>query len=91
MEKAKGELSKIRQKAGESNAFEDRKGPFAGPDKTYPIPDLAHARNALARSHYAQNPESIKEKVYNKYPALKERHKEREGLDAKKYDAYKSR
>jgi hypothetical protein len=87
----KEELSKIREKPGESNAFKKRPGPFAGPDKTFPINDLPHARNALARAHFAKNPASIKEKVYNKFPGLKERHKERDGLDAKKYDAYKSR
>lgn len=86
----KGELSKIREKPGESNAFQKRPGPFAGPDKTYPIPDLAHARNALARAHYASNPSAIKEKVYAKYPGLKERHQERDSMEKKKYAAYKS-
>ena len=33
---------------------------FAGPDRTYPVPDKSHARNALAR-------------VANKSPALKAR------------------
>lgn len=88
------EISKIREKPGESNAGKYKhvaSSNFAGPDKTFPINTEARGRNALARSHFAKNPESIKEKVYHKYPALKERHKEREGLDAKKYDAYKSR
>ena len=90
----KQNISEIRQKPGESNAGKYpnvAKSNFAGPDGTYPINTTARARNALARAHYAKNPESIKEKVYAKYPGLKERHKEREGLDAKKYDAYRSR
>lgn len=88
------EISKIREKPGESNAgkYKNVKSSnFAGPDGTYPINNLARARNALARAHYSKNPSGIEEKVYQKYPALKERHKERTGLDAKKYDAYKSR
>lgn len=88
------EISKIREKPGESNAGKYthvKSSNFAGPDKTYPINTQARARNALARAHFAKSPSSIKEKVYNKYPGLKERHKEREGLDAKKYDAYRSR
>ncbi len=88
------EISKIREKPGESNAGKYKgvkANNFAGPDKTFPINTLKRARSALSYSHNAENPSAIKEKVYNKYPALKERHKEREGLDAKKYDAYKSR
>jgi len=34
---------------------------------------LAHARNALARAHYAPNPAGIKAKVYKKFPELKKR------------------
>ena len=89
----KGELSKIREKKGESGAYKytgTKAGScYAGPDKTFPIGDLKHARNALARAHFAKNPEGIKEKVYQKYPTLKERHKEREGLEKKKFDMYK--
>lgn len=88
------EISKIREKPGESNAGKYKQVAnknFAGPDKTFPINTMGRGRNALARAHFAKNPEGIKEKVYQKYPALEERHKKREGLDAKKYDAYKSR
>ena len=46
---------------------------------SFPIPDLAHARNALARAHFAPNPEGIKAKVYRMYPELKKRHEAREG------------
>ena len=77
-EKGSGELSKIREKPGESNAFKKREGPFAGPDKTYPIPDLAHARNALARANFAKNPEAIKRKVHVEYPGLAKRANERQ-------------
>jgi hypothetical protein len=90
----KENISEIRKKPGESNAGKYKgvkASNFAGPDKTFPINTPERARNALARAHYAKNPESVKEKVYKKYPGLEERHKERTGMDAKKYDAYKSR
>ena len=77
-EKGTGLLTKIREKLGESNAFKYKKGPYAGPDNTFPIPDLAHARNALARAHFAKNPEEIRRKVYQNYPELKKRKEERE-------------
>lgn len=91
---SKDNLSEIRKKPGESNAGKYpnvKASNFAGPDKTYPINTLARAKPALSYAHNASNPSAIKEKVYNKYPALAERHKERTGTDAKKYDAYKSR
>lgn len=90
----KENISKIREKPGESNAgkYEHVKASnFAGPDKTFPINTEERARNALARAHYAQNPEAIKRKVYEKYPGLEKRHQERVGLDAKKFNAYKSK
>jgi hypothetical protein len=31
------------------------KGEFAGPDRSYPIPDKSHARNAKARASQAVN------------------------------------
>ena len=91
---SKEEISKIREKKGESGAGKyvgTKAGKaYAGPDQTFPIGDLKHARNALARAHFAKNPEGIKEKVYQKYPALKERHKERES-DDKKWNMYDSK
>ena len=66
----KGEISKIRERPGESNAGKYKNVAnknFAGPDKTFPINSLARGRNALARAHFAKNPEGIKEKVYQKY------------------------
>lgn len=40
-------------------------------DKRYPIHDLAHARNALARSSGKPEEEKVKAAVYRKYPELK--------------------
>ena len=78
----RGEVSKIREKPGMGSAGKYKNLPkkdFAGPEGTYPINDLAHARNALARAHFSPHPEAIKEKVYKKYPALKKRKLKREG------------
>lgn len=78
----KGKESEIRKKPGQSSAGKYKslpKSSFAGPNGTFPINDLAHARNALARAHFSPNPEAIKKKVYAKYPELKKRHQEREG------------
>lgn len=75
--KGTGKLSKIRSKPGEGNAFK-YKGvkSFAGPNHTFPINTPARARNALARAHFAKNPEAIKRKVHEKYPSIgKAKHK----------------
>lgn len=42
---------------------------------SYPIPDLAHARNALARSSGKPVAAQVRRKVYAKYPQLKKRAK----------------
>lgn len=76
----RGEAEKLRKKPGMGSTGKYKtvaKKDFAGPHGTYPIQDLAHARNALARAHYSSNPEAIKRKVYSKYPELKKRHEER--------------
>jgi len=56
---------------------------FALPkQEKYPIPDLAHARNALARVSQFGSPaerKTVRSKVYNRYPELKENFQEREG------------
>jgi hypothetical protein len=67
----KGELSKIRSKPGQSNAYKykDVKS-FAGPNHTFPINTPARARNALARAHFAANPSAVKAKVHKKYPSI---------------------
>lgn len=78
---ARGTESKMRKKKGSSSvgkykdvAPSDFAGKAGGASKySFPIPDLAHARNALARAHFAPDPEGIKEKVYKMYPELKKR------------------
>ncbi|HWY34684.1 MAG TPA: hypothetical protein VNX68_08555 [Nitrosopumilaceae archaeon] len=78
---ARGKESKERSKPGSSSAGKyknvkpkDFAGASGGASKySFPIPDLAHARNALARAHYAPNPAGIKAKVYKKFPELKKR------------------
>lgn len=86
--KGTGQLSKIRSKPGQSNAFkyEGTKAgkAYAGPNDTFPIGDIKHARNALSRAHFAKNPEAVEEKVYKKYPGLKKRHEEREKTSKRK-------
>lgn len=80
----RGKLSKIRSKPGMSGAYEHKSSAYAGPNHTYPIGDIGHARNALARAHYSSNPEAIRKNVYEKYPELKKRHEEREKKDKAK-------
>lgn len=78
----RGMLTKIREKLGESNAYKYKtKGPYAGPDKTFPINNIGRARNALARAHFSPNPEKIRANVYRHWPKLKKRKEEREGED----------
>ena len=46
---------------------------FAGPDRSYPIPDASHARNALARASQHASPAlkaKIKAKVRKKFPGI---------------------
>ncbi len=82
---ARGVEEKMRSKKGSSNAGKYKKvspKKFAGAAGgasaySFPIPDLAHARNALARAHFAPNPEGIKAKVYRMYPQLAKRAKAR--------------
>jgi hypothetical protein len=75
----RGVEEKMRKKKGSSSAGKyknvkpkDFAGKSGGANKySFPIPDIAHARNALARAHFAPNPEGIKAKVYRMYPELK--------------------
>ncbi len=84
---ARGKEEKMREKKGSSSAGKyknvkpkDFAGASGGASKySFPINDIAHARNALARAHFAPNPEGIKQKVYAKFPELKKRHEAREG------------
>jgi hypothetical protein len=50
---------------------------FALPSKRkFPIPDISHARNALARANQGEgSPETIRSAVYAKYPSLKKNKK----------------
>jgi hypothetical protein len=46
---------------------------FAGPDRSYPIPDASHARNALSRASQNAYPAlkaKIAAKVHKKFPAI---------------------
>lgn len=78
----RGKAEELRKKPGMSSVGKWKNVPkkdFAGPEGTFPIMDIAHARNALARAHFAKNPEAIKRKVYAKYPGLKKRAQARKG------------
>ena len=83
----RGKESKERARPGGGSAGKYKHvapGKFAGKSGgtsaySFPIPDLAHARNALARAHFAPNPAGIKAKVYRMYPELKKRKEKREG------------
>lgn len=49
------------------------KSDFAGPDRSYPINDRIHARNALARVSQYGDPElkaRVRRKVHEKYPDI---------------------
>jgi hypothetical protein len=51
---------------------------FAGPDRSYPINDASHARNALARVAQHGTPElkaRVKSAVKRKYPGIKQERK----------------
>lgn len=46
---------------------------FAGPERSYPIPDKSHARNALARAAQHASPDvkaTIKSKVRRRFPGI---------------------
>ncbi len=48
---------------------------FAGPDRSYPVPDASHARNALARvSQFgtADLKAKVRAKVHAKFPGIKQ-------------------
>jgi hypothetical protein len=47
---------------------------FAGPDRSYPIEDASHARNALARVSQHGSPAlkaKVRARVHSKYPGIK--------------------
>jgi hypothetical protein len=82
---SKGEETKMRSKPGSSNAGkykdvspEKFAGASGGASKySFPINDIAHARNALSRAHFAPDPSALKAKVYKEYPELKKRAEKR--------------
>ena len=48
-------------------------GSFAGPDRSYPIEDKSHARNALARVSQHGTPAEkakVRAAVHHKYPSI---------------------
>lgn len=48
---------------------------FAGPDRSYPVNDRSHARNALARiSQFGTGDlkRKVREKVFRKFPDIKQ-------------------
>lgn len=48
-------------------------GEFAGPDRSYPVNDKSHARNALARASQFGSPAlkaKIRAKVHAKFPGI---------------------
>lgn len=84
-----GQEEKMRKKPGGSNAGKYKtvaKKEFAGSAGgtaaySFPINTLARARNALARAHFAPNPNGIRRAVYRKYPQLRVRAIERQKKD----------
>lgn len=78
-------VKKLKSKKGSSNTGKYKNVPpkeFAGSaggasKYSFPINTIVRARNALARAHFAPNPEGIKAAVYRKYPQLKKRALER--------------
>ena len=49
------------------------KGDFAGPDRSYPVPDRSHAANAKARASQAANAGRISKAVEAKIDAKADR------------------
>lgn len=49
------------------------KSDFAGPGKSYPIPDKAHAQNALARASQQRNKGAMSKAEYDKIHAAAEK------------------
>ena len=51
---------------------------FAGPDRSYPVNNPSHARNALSRVSQHGSPElkaKVRAKVHRKFPGIKMAHK----------------
>lgn len=73
----------LEKKPGGSNTGKYKnvkKSSFAGgaggtSPYSFPINTIKRARNALARAHFAPNPEGIRQAVYKKWPQLKKKNK----------------
>jgi hypothetical protein len=84
----RGVEEKMREKPGSSNAGKYKNvspkkfaGKSGGANKfSFPIDDIAHARAALSRAHFAPSPEGIRRAVYKRFPMLK-KHKEKRQED----------
>lgn len=82
-----GKEEKMRSKKGSSSAGKYKNvspkefaGAAGGASKySFPIQDIGHARNALARAHFAPNASGIRAAVYKKYPQLKLNYEKRHG------------
>ncbi|HEY6861673.1 MAG TPA: hypothetical protein VI358_18050 [Pseudolabrys sp.] len=62
-------MAKLTSKARDALPKKD----FAGPDRSYPIPDASHARNALSRvsaNGTAALKAKIQAKVHKKFPDI---------------------
>lgn len=57
---------------------------FAGPGRSFPVNDMSHARNALARASQNAGPalkEKIRAKVHKKFPGIKQHDESRMRMD----------
>lgn len=73
-------LNKMAAKLSEAERARLPDSAFALPGRRYPIHDLAHAKNALARVSQFGTPEEkeiVRRKVFERYPQLREQFKER--------------
>jgi hypothetical protein len=85
----RGEESKMRHKKGSGSvgkykdvAPSEFAGASGGSSKySFPINTIKRARNALARAHYAPNPEGIRAKVMKKWPQLRKKSHELKSKD----------
>lgn len=66
-------MAKLTTKARKALPTKD----FAGPDRSYPIQDRSHARNALSRVSQFGTPAEqarVRAKVHAKYPSIGSNH-----------------
>lgn len=58
---------------------------FAGPDRSYPIQDASHARNALARASGKAVEGRVRAAVHHKYPNIGVKMKTKHGVGHMKH------